>query len=200
MNETQIQTLIPNIKKRNGAIVPFNQDKVTIAIAKAIHATGKDNETAALKISDKVIERISQEKLTNPENSIPTVEHIQDIVEEELMKAGETKAAKAYILYRSKRTEERELKHTMLGLNVDTKVGINQLRVLKERYLLKDENGRVKETPEQLWKRVAGNIAQAELQYGGTEETVQHWAGKFATLMENMEFMPNTPTLMNAGT
>ncbi len=200
MNETQIQTLIPNIKKRNGAIVPFNQDKVTLAIAKAIHATGKDNETTALKISDKVIERISQEKAMNPENSIPTVEHIQDMVEEELMKAGETKAAKAYILYRSKRTEERELKHTMLGLNVDTKVGINQLRVLKERYLLRDENGKVKETPEQLWKRVAGNIAQAELQYGGTEETVQHWTEKFAVLMENMEFMPNTPTLMNAGT
>ncbi len=200
MNETQIQTLIPNIKKRNGAIVPFNQDKVTIAIAKAIHATGKDNETAALKISDKVIERLSQEKLTTPENSIPTVEHIQDVVEEEMMRAGETKAAKAYILYRQKRTEEREVKYTMLGMNVDTKVGINQLRVLKERYLLKDENGKVKETPEQLWKRVAGNIAQAELQYGGTDEDVQHWTNKFAVLMENMEFMPNTPTLMNAGT
>jgi ribonucleoside-diphosphate reductase alpha chain len=200
MNETQIQTLIPNIKKRNGAIVPFNQDKVTLAISKAFHATGKDNESMALKISDKVIERIFQEKQTAPENSIPTVEHIQDIVEEELMKAGETKVAKSFILYRSKRTEERELKHTMLGLNIDTKVGINQLRVLKERYLLKDESGKLKETPEQLWRRVANNIAQAELQFGGTEESVKYWSDKFAVLMENMEFMPNTPTLMNAGT
>lgn len=200
MNETQIQTLIPNIKKRNGAIVPFNQDKVTLAITKAFHATGKDNESMALKISDKVIERILEEKQTSPENSIPTVEHIQDVVEEELMKAGETKTAKAYILYRQKRTEERELKHAMLGMSADTKVGINQLRVLKERYLLKDEEGRIKETPEQLWRRVAKNIALAELQYGGTEETVRFWAEKFSTLMENMEFMPNTPTLMNAGT
>lgn len=200
MNETQLQTAIPNIKKRNGAIVPFNQDKVTTAISKAIHAVGKHDESAVLKISDKVIERILNERETSPENSIPTVEHIQDVVEEELMRAGETQAAKAYILYRQKRTEERDLKHTMLGLNVDTKVGINQLRVLKERYLLKDENGKVKETPEQLWRRVANNIAQAELMHGGTEETAKFWADQFCTLMENMEFMPNTPTLMNAGT
>lgn len=200
MNETQIQTLIPNIKKRNGAIVPFNQDKVTLAISKAFHSTGKENMSAALKISDKVVERLFNEKQTTPSNSIPTVEHIQDVVEEELMKAGETHVAKAYILYRSKRTEEREMKHAMLGLNIDTKVGINQLRVLKERYLLKDESGKIKETPEQLWQRVANNIAQAELQHGGTEENVKFWSEKFSTLMENMEFMPNTPTLMNAGT
>ncbi|MBM3282333.1 MAG: adenosylcobalamin-dependent ribonucleoside-diphosphate reductase [Candidatus Diapherotrites archaeon] len=200
MNETQLQTAIPNIKKRNGAIVPFNQDKVTTAISKAIHAVGKHDESTVLKISDKVIERILNERQTSPENSIPTVEHIQDVVEEELMRAGETQAAKAFILYRQKRTEERELKHTMLGMSVDTKVGINQLRVLKERYLLKDENGKVKETPEQLWRRVANNIAQAELLHGGTEENVQFWSDKFFTLMENMEYMPNTPTLMNAGT
>ncbi|MCF1193469.1 hypothetical protein LRR18_17905, partial [Mangrovimonas sp. AS39] len=93
-----------------------------------------------------------------------------------------------------------ELKHAMLGMSVDTKVGINQLRVLKERYLLKDESGKLKETPEQLWRRVANNIAQAELQFGGTEENVKYWSDKFTTLIENMEFMPNTPTLMNAGT
>ncbi len=200
MNPSQIQTLIPNIKKRSGAIAPLNQDKITSAISKAFFATGKENMSLALKISDKVIERLIQEREAHPEDSIPTVEHIQDIVEEELMKAGETKVAKSYILYRQKRTEERELKRTMLGMPVDTKVGINQLRVLKERYLLRDETGKVKETPEQLWRRVADNIAKAELLHGGNEETVQVWSDKFVTLMENMEFMPNTPTLMNAGT
>lgn len=200
MNETQIQTIIPHIKKRSGAIAPFNQDKITSALTKAFHATGKDQETLALKISDRVVERLLEEIQAQPNERIPTVEHIQDIVEEELMKAGETKAAKGYILYRSKRTDERDLKHTMLGMQVDTKVGVNQLRVLKERYLLRDEVGKIKETPEQLWQRVADNIAGAELLYGGTPETVKQWSTKFSTLMENMEFMPNTPTLMNAGT
>ncbi len=199
MHDAQIQTLIPNIKKRNGAVVSFNQDKITLAITKAFHATGKDDETTSLRISDRIMERLIQEREKHPEESIPSVEYVQDIVEEELMKTGETKVAKSYILYRQKRTEERDLKRTMLGLNVDTNVGINQLRVLKERYLLKDEVGKVKETPEQLWKRVAGNIAQAELKYGGTDETVHYWTEQFSHLMEKMEFMPNTPTLMNAG-
>lgn len=200
MNQNQLQTLIPNIKKRSGAVAPFNQDKITSALAKAFFASGTENMNLALRVSDQIVDRLIQERQNHPEDSIPTVEHIQDIVEEELMKAGETKAAKSYILYRQKRTEERELKRTMLGMPIDTKVGINQLRVLKERYLLRDEVGKVKETPEQLWRRVADNIASAELNYGGTEETVQFWSDKFVTLMENMEFMPNTPTLMNAGT
>ena len=201
MNGETIQTLIPNIKKRSGAIVPLNQDKITLAITKAFHASGKDDESLALKISDQVMNRLLQEKQTNPADSIPTVEHIQDLVEEELMASGEAKVAKSYILYREKRNEERELKRAMLGIpNVETKVGINQLRVLKERYLLKDEEGKVIETPEQLYRRVADNIAQAELLSGGTEATVKEWSDKFFQLMDNNEFMPNTPTLMNAGT
>ncbi len=199
MNEVQAETVIPNIKKRSGAVVSFNQDKITMAITKAFHAIGKFDETLALKISDKVVERLVDEKQTHPEESIPAVEHIQDLVEEELMKSGETKVAKAYILYRQKRTEERELKHAMLGMPVDTKVGINQLRVLKERYLLRDEKGKVIETPEQLWRRVSDNIASAERMYGATDEIVQYWSDRFYQLMERMEYMPNTPTLMNAG-
>ncbi len=200
MNEMQVQTIIPNIKKRSGAIVPFNQDKVASAIGKAFHAAGRENETLVLKISDLVVERLTQERHVHPEDSIPTVEHIQDLVEEELMRSGETKAAKEYILFRQKRTEERDLKRLILGMPIDTKVGINQLRVLKERYLLRDEVGKVKETPEQLWRRVASNIASAELLYGATDETVSYWTDQYSKMMENMTFMPNTPTLMNAGT
>ncbi len=201
MNTLETQTLIPHIKKRGGAIVPFNQDKITLAITKAFHATGKDDESQTLKISDRVMERLLGEKQTNPADSIPMVEHIQDLVEEELMRSEESKAAKSYILYREKKNEGRELKRAMLGMpNVETKVGINQLRVLKERYLLKDDAGKVIETPEQLYRRVADNIASAELLTGGNEETVKHWSDQFFQLMDNNEFMPNTPTLMNAGT
>ncbi|MDZ4256667.1 MAG: ribonucleotide reductase N-terminal alpha domain-containing protein, partial [archaeon] len=204
MEGTQSQTLIPSIKKRSGAVVAFNQDKITLALTKAFHTTGKENESLALKISDKVFERLLQERQEHPEDSIPTVEHIQDLVEEELMRAGETKTAKSYILYRQKHAEERDMKRTMLGMPVDTKVGINQLRVLKERYLLRDEIGKIKETPEQLWRRVADNIAQAELNsptnYGNDTTVVKEWSDKFYTLMEKMAFMPNSPTLMNAGT
>lgn len=200
MNGIQVASAIPSIKKRSGAIVTFDQDKITHAITKALKATGQSDESIALKISDRIVEKLISEISQTPEKSIPTVEHIQDIVEEELMKSGYMQTAKAYILYRQKHNEERQLKRAMLGMDVDTKVSVNQLRVLKERYLLRDGSGKVIETPEQLFQRVAHNIAEAELQYNGSQETVKEWTKRYEQMMENMEFMPNTPTLMNAGT
>jgi len=74
----------------------------------------------------------------------------------------------------------------------------NALRVLKKRYLAKDERGQVTETPQELFERVARNIAQAERLYG-TEADVERAAEAFYAFMAEMDFLPNSPTLMNAG-
>ena len=74
----------------------------------------------------------------------------------------------------------------------------NALTVLKRRYLKKDTRGRVKETPRQMFMRVARHIAQAELQYGGQRQ-VDKVADLFYDLMTEFKFLPNSPTLMNAG-
>jgi ribonucleoside-diphosphate reductase alpha chain len=72
----------------------------------------------------------------------------------------------------------------------------NALRVLRARYLIKDEKGDVIETPEQLFIRVAKTIASAESVYGGNPA---EWEEKFHSLMTDLKFLPNSPTLMNAG-
>ncbi len=72
----------------------------------------------------------------------------------------------------------------------------NALTVLRARYLLKDESGKVIETPEEMFRRVARAIASAESLYGG--EAVE-WEEKFYSLMTSLRFLPNSPTLMNAG-
>jgi len=72
----------------------------------------------------------------------------------------------------------------------------NALTVLRARYLLKDEKGNIIETPEELFMRVARHIASAENLYGGD---LQEWEEKFFTLMSELRFLPNSPTLMNAG-
>ena len=66
---------------------------------------------------------------------------------------------------------------------------------LEARYLLRDSKGELTETPDQLWTRVATSIASAEV----TEEGRQKWAERFERRLRQRDFMPNTPTLINAG-
>jgi ribonucleoside-diphosphate reductase alpha chain len=73
------------------------------------------------------------------------------------------------------------------------------LAVLESRYLLRDENGKVVETPAQMFRRVADNIAIGDKIYGSSEDEVAQTAQRFLELMNSFKFLPNSPTLMNAG-
>ncbi len=77
--------------------------------------------------------------------------------------------------------------------------GLNTLQVLQRRYLLRDEKGQIIESPTQLFRRVAKAIAQAELNYE-QNTNIDKIEDEFFEMMSNLEFLPNTPTLMNAGT
>ena len=84
----------------------------------------------------------------------------------------------------------------------DTADGVlteNALLVLRARYLKKDGTGRVVETPQALFERVAGTIAHVETDYGASAEVADEWKKRFFDLMWSGRFMPNSPTLMNAG-
>ena len=74
----------------------------------------------------------------------------------------------------------------------------NALKVLQRRYLKKGENGELLETPEEMFRRVARAVAQAERLYNPAAP-VEEWEGTFYQLMTSLEFLPNSPTLMNAG-
>jgi ribonucleoside-diphosphate reductase alpha chain len=71
--------------------------------------------------------------------------------------------------------------------------------VLERRYLAKDRSGRVIETPEELFRRVAHNVARAEAQYGATKAQTSAAEARFYGLMTSLRFLPNSPTLGNAG-
>ncbi|HSA60294.1 MAG TPA: adenosylcobalamin-dependent ribonucleoside-diphosphate reductase [bacterium] len=72
----------------------------------------------------------------------------------------------------------------------------NALRVMEARYLGRDTRGRVVETPAEAFRRVARAVASAETVWGGS---ARFWSGEFLRMMEELEFLPNSPTLMNAG-
>ncbi len=75
----------------------------------------------------------------------------------------------------------------------------NTLTVLEKRYLKKDIHGNVVETPEGLFRRVARHIAQAEKNYGASDADVKDVEDRFYDMMTEFRFLPNSPTLMNAG-
>ncbi len=75
----------------------------------------------------------------------------------------------------------------------------NARKVLERRYLKKDENGKVVETPPELFERVAGAIAAAEKFYGKKENEILNLKEAFFRMMTALEFVPNSPCLMNAG-
>lgn len=174
------------IQKRDGRVVPFNPQKVTTAILKAGQATHEINQQEASHLSDLVVAEILSQGF---DGNLITVDQVQDIVEEVLIKEGWAKTAKAYILYREERTRIRQVK-SALGVADELKLSINSVKVLERRYLQKDAGGGVVETPTELFERVAKNVA------AGDKKAEEEFFG----LLSNLEFLPNSPTLMNAGT
>ncbi len=189
-------TFLTKITKRDGRVVDFNQDKIITAIFKAAQAVGIADLVLAKRLADRVVAILGQRFGSTRS---PAIEEIQDVVEEVLLSSGEAKIGKAYILYRQKRTELRNLKKALLQgkSDEDTDLSLNALKVLEKRFLRKDTEGKLLETPSQLFRRVAANVAQAEAFYGGD---ILAATERFYERMRKLEFLPNTPTLLNAGT
>ena len=177
--------------KRDGKVTNFNPLKVRQAITKAAESVGVSDRKRLIELTNKVIGKLDKE--------IIPVEEIQNKIEETLVNLGEYKMAKAFILYRQKRMGARRLAAS-LGVKDDLKLQTSSLIVLAKRYLLKDEKGKVKESPLKLYRRVAKAIAKIDEQYGVTPKACKLLAREFFDLMVNGYFLPNSPTLMNAGT
>jgi ribonucleoside-triphosphate reductase len=101
------------IRKRDGKIVPFDQERITQAIFCAMKAVEKEDRDEAVRCSNEVCETLL--KQIHP-RSIPAVEQIQDIVEEVLINRRHARTVKAYILYREHHTRLRETKSLLLDI------------------------------------------------------------------------------------
>ncbi|MCX6648258.1 MAG: adenosylcobalamin-dependent ribonucleoside-diphosphate reductase [Candidatus Bathyarchaeota archaeon] len=183
---------VTRVKKRDGRLAPFDQTKITNAIYKALYAVeGKDGDTAKT-ISDRVVEKLN----TLYAGKTPGVEAIQDLVVQTLHETGHTRVADDYQTYRTKKAELRALRGE-LGILDEPKLTLNAMEVLEKRYLLKDDKGNLMETPTGMFMRVAKAVAEADHLYGDDPAAT---AKEFYEAMSRLEFLPNSPTLFNAGT
>jgi len=184
--------MITKIRKRDGSIVDFKKKKITDAIYKTMLAVGIVAEKKAKLVSNKVV-RILNRRF---KKEIPSIEDVQNIVVETLKKSGYKEVAKEYSDYREKSAEIRKLKKKF-GIEKEPKLTVNSMEVLKRRYLLRNEKGEIIETPEQLFRRVANAVAEVDKLYDEDSEKSEE---EFFTIMSRLEFVPNSPTLFNAGT
>ena len=89
--------MVTKIRKRDGSVVPFNQEKIAEAIWKAVKSVGGKDKEKAKHISDLVVNQLDK---IYGEFGIPKVEEIQELVEKTLIEEGHAQVGKAYILYR----------------------------------------------------------------------------------------------------
>ena len=87
----------------------------------------------------------------------------------------------------------------MEGSSKTLNLSDNAITVLKKRYLTKNEEGQIIETPEELFRRVACHVASADAFYGKSDGDLKRTEEEFYELVTSLEFLPNSPTLMNAG-
>ncbi|MBN2059311.1 MAG: vitamin B12-dependent ribonucleotide reductase [Deltaproteobacteria bacterium] len=131
------------------------------------------------------ISRSLREDILKMELQTITIPLLEEIVEAKLLEYGLTKASPIKL-------------DSSMFFRDRIELSENAKKVLKKRYLRKDSNNRIIESPEQMFRRVACHIAKAEKKYGGVSE-VKRVEDVFYKMMTEFRFLPNSPTLMNAG-
>ncbi len=131
------------------------------------------------------ISRFMREQIDKMEFATITLPVIEKMIEAKLREYGITKTSPVRL-------------DKSLFVNGGLSLSDNAITVLERRYLKRDGDNNLIETPEQMFRRVAHHVAKAERQYGGQAQAAEIEA-TFFKMMTELKFLPNSPTLMNAG-
>jgi ribonucleoside-diphosphate reductase alpha chain len=182
--------MFSKVKKRSGKLVRFQRIKVKNAILKAM----KDLDNVDAHVAEEVTKEVVRRLKAKFEKIIPSVEDVQDITEDVLISYDLSDLAKEYILYRARHKELQDVKR-LIGKKDELELTVNAITVLEKRYLLRDKTGEIRESPKQLFQRVAKHVASIE-----KGKLKKRYSKEFFSVMSNLEFLPNTPCLVNSGT
>ncbi len=183
--------------KRNGAEEYFSLEKLEESIVKALKCANINAKEAG-KVVSEVLETLEARGLKkySSQEIADAVELI--LVQKAINNPVWLEAAKCYALARIYKNCGKDPSKIS---DVDKKLSFNAIKLLEARYLLKDSRtGKIIETPEEMFRRVASSIASIEKKYGLSDGDVNKLSQKFFELMADLKFLPNSPTLMNAGT
>lgn len=186
-----------NHQSKSNPQTATNQNRIACAIFAAAEAMGITDRKLLEELTDQVIQRLEprptlpgmEDLVSKQKKQSPSHAQIRDAVKQVLAgkKQGATEPPPRLIV-----------SQTPHGAETRLHLSQNALTVLEKRYLKRDNQGQVIETPEEMFRRVARHIASAEPNYDPKAD-VSFWEEKFYRLMTSLEFLPNSPTLMNAG-
>ncbi len=185
---------ILKIVKSNGNIQEFSLHKIADSIFKAAQSIGGTDKQLAISLAHHIVEQLNQEYTAE---QLPTTERVKTIVEKTLLEKGHLRTARAYLLHHHQKKEQQR----KAADNTEQAIfSVQAQRILERRYLLKDDEGNVAETPPQMLRRVAKSIAKADKEYDTSPAELQQTEEEFYRMLAELRFLPNSPTLMNAGT
>jgi ribonucleoside-diphosphate reductase alpha chain len=160
-------------------------------VARAVFAAAESMGISDRKLLEKFTEQVSQRlEVAQP---LPGMEELVAQQTQQSVSSSQIQAMVKEILTADEFSPQAK-SQVISGI----KLSDNALRVLERRYLTKNGEGKVIETPQELFHRVAKHIASAELHYDAKSDA-SFWEDAFYQLMTNLDFLPNSPTLMNAG-
>ena len=187
-------------------LTSIDRTQIARAIFAAAESMGMADRQLVEKLTNQVIERLERPQPLLPgmehlvpksrrqQKRLPTDSEIQAIVRDILAGKEPTKQEETEPMAEPIITVKSEVPQHTTGINLTE----NALHVLERRYLKKDKQGQIIETPEEMFRRVAQTIVSAEFAYDSKAD-VKAKEEEFYQLMANLEFLPNSPTLMNAG-
>jgi len=226
--------MIKSILKRDGRKITYRRENIAIAIWKSLFAVQKvkgsrvEQQAAELTIAEHELDKksnlwneskrlseiVEQILIKSNGTHIWKVEEIQDVVEQVLLAAGHREAAEAYILYRNKKQEERYRESLTVNRKSpkENNLGMseNAVAAMAKRYLWKDKEGNVVETPKEAMERVADAVASIENEQTNKLTNEQKnkqsvkpgkkfWRDKFLEIMTSFEFVPGGCYFRGAG-
>jgi len=191
--------------KQNKQPASLNRNQIAKVIFAAAESMGIPDRKLIERLTAQVIERLEQPQ-SSPSRPLPGMEHLvpERRQRRPLPTDAEIEAMVREILDAEQPAKKEAQMETKAKVKTDrpqtgsVNLTENALHVLQKRYLKKDKQGNSIETPEEMFRRVAQAIAAAELIYDPQADATAR-EEEFYQLMSNLEFLPNSPTLMNAG-
>ncbi|MBT9159224.1 MAG: Vitamin B12-dependent ribonucleoside-diphosphate reductase [Dehalococcoidia bacterium] len=174
------------------------KNKIARAVFAAAESTGIADRDLMEQLAQQVIARLERlQPLPGMEDLVP------DDIKGRKVSEAEIQAKVREVLSEIPKAPEKEVAPPKRGRPPEARAGAigispNAMVVLERRYLRKDGEGQVVESPEELFRRVARHIASAEETYD-SQADIRSWEERFYRIMADLEFLPNSPTLMNAG-